>query len=461
MLLNACTTPVDTAPVQKTLLQLDLDSIKKRGRLIALTDNSSTSYFIYKGQPMGYEYELLNLFARSQGLDLEMIIVQDMDSIFDYLNNGVGDVIAANMTVTKDRAEVVSFSEHVILTRQMLIQRMPDNWWKINQDKINKSLIRNPIDLIGQDVHLRKNSSFFSRIQSLSDEIGGEINIVEVPGNMETEQLIELVAENEIKYTVADENVAKVNKLYYPQIDIRTPLSFPQRIAWATRNSSPTLLEAMDTWILENQNTSDFATVYARYFKARSAHKARVTSDYSSLSGGKISEYDELIQSGSTTIGWDWRLIASLIYQESEFKPQAESWTGATGLMQIMPETAEKYDVDSLSDPTQNIQAGIAHLKWLSDYWYDKIEDEEERVKFVLASYNVGLGHIIDSRRLTDKYGRNDLLWKDVSHYLKLKSRPAYYNDEVVKHGYCRGSEPIKYVREILTRYDHYKKAIS
>ena len=156
-------------------------------------------------------------------------------------------------------------------------------------------------------------------------------------------------------------------------------------------------------------------------------------------------------------MGWDWRLLASQIYQESQFDPNARSWAGAGGLLQLMPATAREFGATRISDPKDNLGAGTKYLKWLLNYWKD-IPDSLQRIKFVLGSYNTGQGHVEDARRLTQKFGKNHDQWDDnVAEYLLKKSQEAFFNDEVVQFGYCRGEEPVNYVYEILERYQHYQ----
>ena len=130
--------------------------------------------------------------------------------------------------------------------------------------------------------------------------------------------------------------------------------------------------------------------------------------------------------------------------------------------MQLMPETAQQFGVTDMTDPVQSLQAGVAYLDYLDDYWSEMIEDSTERMKFVLASYNIGPGHIVDARNLAEKYGADPNIWEDnVEKYLLNKSKHKYYNDEVVKLGYAKGTETVKYVREVLQRYEQYKQFIS
>ncbi len=441
-------------------VEVDLPEIMKRGRLIALTGYSATSYFIYKGQPMGFEYDLLQLLAKHLGVDLDIVVVKNLDQIFSMLNEGKGDIVAYSMTITKERRKKVSFTDPHTLIRQVLVQRLPDNWRHMKRHEIEKRLITNVTQLIGKKVYVRKGSSYYHRLVNLSDELGDDINIVEVPGDVSTEELIAKVSRGEIEYTVADENLALINAAYYQNIDVHTPVSLPQRIAWAVRKNSPLLRDAINDWLKEIKRQPTFNVLYAKYHLNKRFFRQRVKSEFSSLKGNKISPYDELIKKYSKILGWDWRLLASQIYQESQFDPHAKSWVGAHGLMQLMPATAKQFGVRKSSDPSQNIAAGVKYLKWLEDYW-SEIPDSAERIKFILASYNTGPGHVEDARRLAKKFNKDPNVWdNNVAELLLKKSNQKYFNDDVVQYGYCRGEEPVNYVTEILERYRDYKKFI-
>lgn len=441
-------------------VSVDLDTIRERGTLRAITSYSQTSYLIYRGQPMGYEYELLERLADHLDLDLKIVVAEDLDEIITMLKQGKGDIIAHNLTITRDRKKQVAFTLPHTTTHQVLVQRKPENWRQMKRHEIDAMLIRNPIDLDGKTVHVRRGSSYYDRLINLEDEIGGDIDIVTVPGSTETEELIEMVADGEIEYTIADENIAAINKTYFTDLDIGTRISLPQRVAWAVRKSSPELLEAVDEWLGEMKETTEYYVIYNKYFKNRRAFRRRVKSAFTSHSGGRLSPYDDLIKQHAEQIGWDWRFLASMIYQESEFDSTAESWAGAVGLMQMMPAIARQFGVDNPIDPAQSLAAGTAYISYLQDL-YPEIEDEAIRRKFVLGAYNAGENHIADARRLAGKYGADPNVWEDsVEKYLLLKSDPEYYNDEVVYYGYCRGEETKAYVDDILERYEHYQRLI-
>jgi membrane-bound lytic murein transglycosylase F len=439
----------------------DLAEIKKRDTLVALTDNSSTSFYIYKGDSMGYEYELLNAFAKEIGVELKMIIAKDMSQVFSLLNNSKVDIVAANLTVTKERMNFVDFSEPLMLVPQVLVQRKPEGWQNMSPAQLNEKLIRHTVDLSHKNIHIRKGSPFHARLINLSEEIGEKINITEIEGDINSEELIGKVASGEIEYTIAAENVAMSNLKYYPNVDIETPVSFPQKIAWAIRKESPELKTALNEWMAKRKESKENLAVFTKYFKAPEKKVGRgANGKFASYKDGVISQYDDLIRTYSKKIDWDWTLLASLIYQESKFSPTARSWAGANGLMQLVPQTAKHYGLDTVdATAEQSLEAGTSFIVDLDRYWRKHIKDKNERIKFVLASYNAGLGHVIDARKLAEKYGKDPNIWYDNVDFMILqKSNPVVYNDPVVKCGYCRGQEPYNYVREILERYAYYRK---
>lgn len=448
-------------PTKKPSFVRSYDEIKKDGILRAITTYSSTTYFLYKGRPMGFEYEMLERLAESLDLDLEIIIAEDEDKLIDMLNRGEGDLIAYGFTITEDRKKEVNFTKALYNSHQVLVQRKPKNWRRMKIHEINEVLIKDPIQLIGDTVSVKKESSYAKRLKNLSSELGEKIYIDSLPGSWSADKIIKKVAEGEIKYTVADQNIAFINASYYPILDISTKISFSQRIAWATRKNTPELLKAINQWITEVKKTTDYFVIYNKYFKNKRLYRRRVKSDFYSLNEGKISQYDDLIKKYANGIlDWDWRLLASVIYQESRFNPHEESWVGAQGLMQIMPETAKELKITAPQNPEQSIKGGAAYLSRMMTA-HQNVQDSLQRLKFALASYNAGLYHIKDAQRLAEQLGDNPLIWdKNVEKAVLKLSSPKYYTNKVVKYGYVRGLEPYNYVNEIFERYDHYQKFI-
>lgn len=438
----------------------DLPEIKKDSVLNVITLYNSTSYFLYRGQTMGFEYEMADRMAKSLGLELHVEVADNFDEVFDMLNSGKGDIVAYGLSITEPRKQKVAFTDYLYLTHQVLVQRMPDNWRRLPGYKIERQLINDPIELIGDTVHIRKSTSYYARLKNLEKEIGGKIHIDTIGGNKTTDDIINMVVNGDIDYTIADYNLASVNKTFYPILDIGTDVSFSQRIAWAVRKNSPKLRAAVNDWVKTSKKQDFYYVLYNKYFKNKTRYRRRIASDLFSKNKGKISSYDKIIRRNSENLGWDWRLVSSLVYQESRFKQKDKSWAGASGLMQLMPATAQELGVTNIHDPRDNIRAGTSYLKKLYKR-FEMIPDSIQRIKFTMASYNCGYGHVRDAQRLTEALGGDPERWDDnvEKSILKLRKR-KYYTRPEIRSGLVRGSEPYNYVRDIFKRYEHYRELV-
>lgn len=425
----------------------DLEQIIEDGELIVLTINSYASYFNYREVPMGFQYELAQGFAKSLGVELKVKVLNSEVELVNALLNGEGDLIAYNLAITNDRKKELIYCGKENISHQVLVQRN------------GKELLRDVTQLVGKEVYVMP-GKYEERLDNLNNELGGGIIIKEVSQDSITnEDLIEMVAKGKIDYTVTNNELAKINKTYNPNINISLEISFDQRSAWAVRKTSPKLAEAADKWHRENINSAEFEASARRYFEL---NKHTPQGSILSLKDGRISYYDDLFRKYASQINWDWRLLAALVYTESNFNPSAVSWAGARGLMQLMPSTARAFGVPlgMESDPEQSIKGGVRYIADLQKI-FSKIEDKKERIMFVLASYNSGIGHVFDAMALADKYGKDKYVWNgNVAVYMLLKNREEYYKDPVCKSGYFRGTETYNFVRDVLARADMYIKNI-
>jgi len=292
VLIFACHSPKTETKTQKAEklktttidIQRDWGEIQEDGKLKALVAYSGTSYFLYRGQPMGYEYDLLVRLADYLGLELEIHVSKNIDSLLSELKKGKVDIVAHGLAITSARKKNVTFTNYLYLTQQVLVQKKPENWRSMKWTALQRHLIHDPIELIDDTVSVRKNSSYFQRIKNLSKEIGDTIFIDTLDGNLSTDEIIEMVVEGKIKYTIADKNLASINASYYPILNIEVPVSFSQRIAWAIRPSSPELLEKINEWIKKERAGVDYYVIYNKYFKNKQSFRRRVKSEFYSLS---------------------------------------------------------------------------------------------------------------------------------------------------------------------------------
>ena len=388
----------------------DLQQIKDSGELVVLTLYSSTSYFIYRGQDMGFQYELSEQFAKSLGVKLRIEVARNVHELIEKLQAGKGDLIAYNLPITKEWKDSLLYCGEEVITHQVIVQR--------NGGRTKP--LKDVTELIGKDVYV-KPGKYYERLVNLDEELGGGIHIHKVTNDsISAEDLITQVAQGKIPYTVADNDVAQLNTTYYPNLNIGLSISFDQRASWAVRKDCPQLAAAANKW-----------------------HEENMTSP----------AYPE--------IDWDWRLLASLAYTESNFDSTAVSWAGARGLMQLMPATARAMGLPEGKEqnPEESIKAAVKYIGATAKS-FSKIP-QEERINFVLASYNSGIGHVLDAMALAEKYGKNKYVWRDnVENFILLKSNEEYFTDPVCKNGYFRGIETYNFVRDITSRFEQYKKKI-
>ena len=436
----------------------DLNAILAEGKIRAVTNVNQTSYFIYKGEPMGFHFELLKKFADHQDLELEIITSNDIDEALEYLQTGAADLVAIGLSVSADRKEMMRFTDPLIQATQVLVQRRPAGWNRMTEDEIAEKLVRNQLDLAEKTVYVQKGSSYAQRLYNLERESGMDIGVIEVP--YDAEELARQVARGEIEYTVCDDYMSNIICSLYPELDLSTPVSFPLNISWSVRkDGTDGLVNELNRWIAGFKTTREYARLERKYFSGSRPASIAGSEYFATNGGGKVSPFDDIIKKCSESIGWDWRLVAALIYQESRFNPSVISPRGAYGLMQVMPATGEHFGLDVTHSVENNIRAGISYIRMLDDLFANWVSDPDERVKFILASYNAGHGHVIDAIKLAEKNGLDAGKWEDnVSLFLERKSDPVFYDDPVVRNGRLKqGVQVNAYVADILKRYEHYR----
>lgn len=427
-------------------VNFDLDEIVKRGFIRAVVDNSSTSYYIYRGRRMGYEFEMLRNLASSLDVRLHLIVKSDIDEAFHLLNKGQADIIAMNLEITEDRKQYAAFTEPLGQMGTVLVQKDRNN--KVSDLK----------ELDNRVIHIRKDAVYKAQLCSLQKEKGISLAIIEEKGD--SEFFVNKVVKNEIDFTVVDRVVGLVNATYYDDLDVSLEISPKSDVAWAVRTNASALQTAINDWISKKNKTGYMNMMYAKYFQNSKNSYFRSNSAFSSLAGNHISPFDDIIQKGAESLGWDWRLLASLVYKESRFDTSATSYAGAVGLLQLMPVTLERFGVEDPNDPLQSLMGGVNYLRYLDKFWRERIPESNERIKVILASYNIGHGHVQDAWKLAIKYGKNPQNWESIAHFLKLKSDPEYYRDPVVNLGFAKGHLAVSYVDDIMILYDSYRVLI-
>lgn len=425
--------------------------------LIVGTLYSPTSFFIYREDTLGYEYERICNFAKDKDIGIKFVVAHNMQSMIEMLDSGKIDLIAYEIPITAEYQSKVLNCGQENITWQILVQPKSD------------SLITDVTQLIGKDIYVEKGSKYEARLINLDNEIGGGINIHTInKDSIITEDLIGMVADGEVPLTVVDSDIARLNRTYYDNIDISLEISFPQRAAWAVSRDNKWLADSINAWSKIEKAKPEYKMALKRYFEMS---KIGITDDDTdvikkineNLRHGIISDYDNLFKKHATLINWDWRILAAQAWVESRFKPNARSWAGATGLMQLMPRTARAYGLsdNELTNPDKNIEAAVKSINDLDKSLLRYVPDDNERIYFIIAAYNSGIGHIYDAIALAKKYGKKPSKWfGNVEDAVLWKANPEYYNDDACRFGYFRGKQTVAYVKEVFKHYNIYKSKI-
>lgn len=423
-----------------------LEKILEKGTLDISTFYNTTDYYVYRGITRGFHYDLALDFAHYLGVRLQIVEVNnDIDTAINRLQEGKYDLLAISMTQTPERNKQLSFSQPLFHTGEVLVQHK------------GSTSIKNISELDGKEIFIPKSATSYRKVlEEIEDSLDIHIYITEVD-RYSNEDLLHLVETGEINYTVIDENIVEACQSSLKNIDYSLKLRDNISISWTTNSGTTALITEINTWLEQVRQSGKLGYLYKRYFNNLKSVPHHTTK-YAVLKKGDISPFDQLLKKESKRINWDWRLLAALVYSESHFNPEAESAIGAYGLMQVIPETAEHFNVSDYFQPDSNVYVGIQYLAYLEKYFKQYSIDSTERVKFVLASYNAGLGHVLDAMRLTEKYGKDLNKWDGhVDFYLQHKNEPQYYRDPLSRNGYCNGPQTYKYVLQVLETYNNYK----
>ncbi|NDV46984.1 lytic transglycosylase F [Paludibacter sp. 221] len=402
----------------------------------------AVSYFKFRKETLGYNYELISGFAKHLKLRLHIEVVDTETELVDLLSEGKVDIVAYVMYETRELKENFHFVYPHAESHQVLVQRLGRN-----------SLL-DAVDLAGKDVHVKANTTLHSRLVDFNEEIGGAINIILANDSLTNDDLIEMVLENKIQYTTAYYDNASIHRIYQRQLDYHVPVGFAQHSGWLMRRDTPDLQSEYETWA-SSPATQRLQQRLESKYKTKNPYLAGRKLN---IPEGSISPYDDLFKKYAPQIGWDWRLLASVAFHESTFDSARVSRAGASGLMQLMPRTAKTYSVegDAIFNPEENIRASVGYMADLNKM-FRQVKNKDERIKFILAAYNGGPYHVKDAMALAQKYGRNPYVWYDnVEYFLDKKRVPEFYKDSVVKHGSFNARETVRYVENTLSTYDKY-----
>ena len=405
-------------------------AIQERGKLVVGTINHPISYFINGEGESGLEYELSKAFASYLNVELEMRPMESTDTLFDALDEHKIDIAAANLFYQTDKAGHFQLGPSYYSASWQLAYRKGENRPR-SLAQINDTLV---IPESSELVQILKDAQLkHPKLRWRVDK------------KLTQEELLLQVAEGKIAYTLANSLDISATQQIKPQIAVAFDLTDEMSVHWYLSNNSSNELQSA---LLDFMNTAIdsglIANIEEKYFNHFRQFDYVDTKSYLNSIEAILPKFEPLFTKHKGNL--DWRLLAAIAYQESHWNPDATSPTGVRGMMMLTKDTAERMKITDRTDPEQSIKAGSEYLHWLIEQIPDSINNDD-RIWFALAAYNMGLGHLLDARRLTKSLGGNADNWLDVKKNLPLLAEKRYYTN--LKYGYARGYEAVQYVENI------------
>ena len=426
VVLNACSP-------QRTILE----QVLALGELHVVTRNAGTTYYEGPQGPAGFEYQLAKRFAEHLGVKLKITVPDTLNEIVEKISEGDAHLAAAGLTVTESREKFVRFSpSYQYITQQVVYHR--------NSER--------PASLTSLDgiLEVLAQSSHVERLNELSVK-NASLDWIE---NQEADstELLTLVAEELVDYTIADSNEVAFNRRYYPELKVAFNITKPQPLAWAfPKGEDNSLYDAATQFINEMKESGELERLIKTNYQHVRNYDYTGTHAYLAQIRRRLPRYKEYFEIAAEEYNLDWRLLASLSYQESHWRPHAVSPTGVRGMMMLTKATAEHLGVADRTDPLESIMGGARYLRALIDKVPANIK-EPDRTWIAVAAYNIGYGHVNDARIIAKQLGDDPDAWVDIKANLPLLAKRKWY--QKTKHGYARGWEPVRYVENIRSYYD-------
>ncbi len=415
-----------------------LDKIKAKRRLDVVILDAPTVYYVGSDDHRGFEYDLLNDYAKSMGLELNLTIVHTVKEALELTRRGVGDLTAASLSVNESRLEEFKFGPYFHAVHEELICHN-----ELEKEKLN---IKNLTNL---SIKVGENTSAKDTLEEIKKEIDGfDFNTTTT---LSTQELLESVWKKEIDCTVADTHIFSISQRYYPELISTMQLTPKIYLGWILRQGDDSLNESLFRWLNKYERSGKMAELHNFYYGFLKIFDYYDTKIFYKRLKDTFPKYEKLFRDAGKKYNIPWIILAAQSYQESHWNPHAKSFTGVRGMMMLTNDTAKLLGVKDRLSAKQSIYGGAKYFDMVRDKFPKDLEGKNLWA-FTLAAYNVGLGHIYDAQELAKKLNKNPYSWNDLKTVLPLLSDKKYYKD--LKYGYARGGEPVDYVDAIQHYYD-------
>lgn len=415
-----------------------LNQVLQTGELVMITRNSSTTFYEGANGKTGFEYELAKKFADSLGVKLKVITSDNLHEIFNLLETGQAHLAAAGLTITEARKQHVRFSaSYMEVTEQLIYNNQsyrPRKYTDL-EDGI--------LEVIDGSSHVESLNKLKNKHPNLNWNIQKDVD---------SEQLLHLVENQLIDYTIADSNEVSLNQRFLLELRVAFNISEPKKIAWAFPKAKDTsLYDKAMSFFWRNLNNGEITHLTEKHYGHVNKFDYVGNRIYIRHIATRLSKYIDMYKAAAKKYDLDWKLIAAMGYQESHWDPKAVSPTGVRGIMMLTQQTAGHLGIKNRLDPESSIFGGAKYLDQIRKRFPEEVK-EPDRAWLAMAAYNVGYYHVIDAQKIARKLGKNPNKWLDIQTTLPLLARKKWYKK--TKFGYARGWEPVKYVTNIRRYYD-------
>ena len=404
---------------------------------MVVTRNSPTTYFESADGPAGLEYEMVKMFANELGAELTLVIPDSLGDLLNKISSNAIHIAAAGLTITKDREKIFRFGPAYQEITEQLIYNVT------NKRPKNLSSLDGTLEVVANSSHEERLKYLKVLTQDLSWKSNHEI---------ESEELLQMVADNMIEYTIADSNELALHQRFLINLRVAFDISEPQYLAWALpKTDDNSLFLEVQKFFKKIKENGELTRLIERNYGHVENFDYVGTKIFRRHIEKRLSKYQAFFEKAAREHDVDWRLIAAMGYQESHWNPDAVSPTGVRGIMMLTLKTAKEMKIKNRLDPESSISGGAKYFKKSLDRMDENIT-EPDRTWMAMAAYNIGYGHVQDARDITGKLKKNPNLWVDVKQALPLLAKSKWYKQ--TRYGYARGWEPVRYVENIRSYYD-------
>jgi membrane-bound lytic murein transglycosylase F len=420
-------TTASCAPSQTALQQ-----IRARGELRVVMLNAPTSYYLGAHGPQGFEYRLVNAFAKALGVKLVVQAVADTAAVRAALRHGRVDLAAAQISADPKWRSIGEPTNTYEELTELVVQGR------------GKTRPRDVTSLRGAHLVVLANSPQLGMLRSIRSNGVPDLSWTEVPPDRV--DLLKLVTDGDADYAVMDANEFEFAQHLYPEASVAFKLPDTRPVQWIVRDGASDLAQAANQFFIDAQASGELDRIAREASAESSAFDYTDAHRFQADIAARLPDLRAQFEQAAQETGLDWRLIAAVGYQESKWQMQAASGDGARGIMMLTTDAASTVGVTDRSDQWQNILGGAKYLAQAFANIPKRI-GEPDHTWFALAAYNAGYGHLEDARVLAQIRGKNPDSWSDVREQLPLLAEEAWYSR--LKRGYARGWEPARFVDQV------------